>query len=89
MVPLAAIPKLRAGGLFILDNAEWFLPPARGVQRGPVARTPQQGPAGPHWESVSQTLANWPTIWTGDGVTNTLFAFKLPSAAANAGHGRY
>lgn len=63
------IPKIRSGGLLIIDNVNWYLPPPR--TRAPASRAPVLGPDGAVWADVSETLADWRTIWTTSGVTDT------------------
>lgn len=62
------LPKIRKGGLLVLDNAEWYLPSTSNV---PGARTPAQRPAGPAWTEISQSLRAWRTVWTSNGVWDT------------------
>jgi len=68
------MPKIRPGGLLIIDNANWFLPSPR--THAPASRTPALGPDGPVWAKVWQDLANWRSIWTTSGVTDTAIFIK-------------
>jgi len=63
------IPKIRSGGLLIIDNINWYLPPPK--TRAPASRTLALGPAGALWSDVATTLADWRAIWTTSGVTDT------------------
>jgi hypothetical protein len=79
----AVIPKLRSGGLLILDNANWYLPPPRSVTPaapGTVTAalgTPgSRAPANRCWPTVATTLAGWDQHWSSDGVQMTLIAAK-------------
>ena len=68
------IPKIRPGGLLIIDNVNWYLPPPR--THAPTSRTPALGPDGPVWTEVSQDLADWRSIWTTLGVWDTAILIK-------------
>lgn len=70
---LGSIPKLKAGGLLILDNANWVLP---SDSRSPTSRLVADGPAGSTWSRVSAETSGWRRIWTTSGVTDTLILFK-------------
>jgi predicted O-methyltransferase YrrM len=69
------IPKIRPGGLLIIDNVNWYLPPPK--TRAPASRTSALGPDGAVWSEVSQTLAHWRAIWTTSGVTDTAIFVKV------------
>ncbi|MCW2504346.1 MAG: hypothetical protein JWO79_2630 [Actinomycetia bacterium] len=70
---LAAIPKLRSGGLLVIDNVNWFLPSR---SRSPNSRTLAQGADGPIWDEVRTAMADWRRIWTCSGVWDTALFFK-------------
>jgi predicted O-methyltransferase YrrM len=70
---LKLLPKMRRGGLFVLDNAGWFVPSA--------TRTPNAiGLGQPHYSEASAgflaATESWRRIWTTSGVTDTLLLFK-------------
>jgi hypothetical protein len=67
------IDKLRPGGLFILDNANWYLP-CNSVS--PNSRTISQGPASPEWGIFLHNVENWRCIWTSNGVWDTALYLK-------------
>jgi hypothetical protein len=67
------IPKLRSGGLLIIDNIERYLPSG---SRSPEAIGPSVQPVTPTWNSVWATIASWETRWTSSGVTDTAMFFK-------------
>lgn len=69
----AVLPKIRPGGLLVIDNANWFLPPA-GPSRSPRSR--HNAAVGPLWQEVGRQLAAWRCIWTSDGVTDTALWMK-------------
>jgi predicted O-methyltransferase YrrM len=68
-----AIRVMKPGGLLIIDNVNWFLP---SESVSPNRRTSELGPNGPVWENVSRCIAEWRSIWTSSGVTDTTFYFK-------------
>lgn len=70
---IGALPKIRAGGLVVIDNCEWFLP---SPSRSPGVRSPDAGPAGDAWRRFAEETKNWRRIWTTNGVWDTLFLFK-------------
>lgn len=66
---LAAVRKLRSGGMIVVDNGNWYLPSA---SRAPASRTPHQGAASPEWAEFGECVSDWQTFWTSDGVTDTV-----------------
>jgi predicted O-methyltransferase YrrM len=67
------MPKLRPGGLLIIDNVNWYLPCQ---SRSPNSRTAALGPAAGAWAEVGRELAGWRTIWTSSGVWDTAIFIK-------------
>lgn len=65
-----AIPKLRRGGLLVLDNANLYLPCE---SRAPGSRRKE---AAPGWEGLARKISPWRTIWTTSGISDTAFFFK-------------
>lgn len=63
-----AIPKLRHGGILVVDNVNWFLP-SKSISPG--SRRLEQGYATPLWERADAVLSKWRRIWTSSGVTDT------------------
>ncbi len=59
------LPKIKPGGLLIIDNVNWYLPCA---SEAPNSRTEELGPATEVWADVWRELAGWRTIWTSSGV---------------------
>ena len=55
------MPKIKPGGLLIIDNVNWYLPSR---SHAPASRTPALGPNGRVWHEVAQELADWRSIWT-------------------------
>jgi Methyltransferase domain len=67
---LACLPKLKTGGIAIVDNANWFLP-REPKSRAPDSRGPADGCANTEWQEFHRRVADWPCIWTSNGVTDT------------------
>jgi hypothetical protein len=67
------IPKVKPGGLLIIDNVNWCLP---SQTHAPYSRTVALGPNGPVWAELAQELADWRSIWTSSGVTDTAIFIK-------------
>jgi predicted O-methyltransferase YrrM len=68
----AMLPKLKSGGLLVVDNIHLFLPNPR--TKSPNA---QRGrPASEGWERVAEALRDWRSIWTTNGVWDTALWFK-------------
>jgi predicted O-methyltransferase YrrM len=69
---LAAVTKIKAGGMLVIDNANWYLP---SPSRSPASRTPEQGPASSEWAEFERDVAGWHVSWTSNGVTDTAIWF--------------
>lgn len=72
---IAAVPKLKPGGLLIVDNANWYLPPPI-QQRSPATRVAGEGHATALWSDFAETVSRWRCVWTSNGVTDTAFWVK-------------
>jgi predicted O-methyltransferase YrrM len=68
------IPKIKPGGLLVIDNVNWYLPPPRTC--APASRTCALGPDGAIWSQIAKILADWRAIWTTSGVTDTAIFIK-------------
>lgn len=80
---LTAIGKLKAGGLLILDNANWYVPPPVALRPSPAASVAvalgSSGSGIPENRCMPDFLAqtaSWRRIWTTDGISATLLLFK-------------
>jgi SAM-dependent methyltransferase len=76
-------PKITRGGLLILDNANWYLPPPRGVHPpapgsvSAVPGTPGSAVAKHEcWPAFARLIANWDAHWSSNGVQMTLILVK-------------
>ena len=67
------MPKIKPGGMLILDNVNWYLPCR---SKSPNSRTAEDGPAVGVWAEVWRELAGWRTIWTSSGVWDTAIFIK-------------
>jgi predicted O-methyltransferase YrrM len=61
------MPRLRPGGVLVIDNVNWYLPSR---SRAPGSRSLAAGPE-PLWRDIVPVLADWRQIWTCSGVWDT------------------
>jgi predicted O-methyltransferase YrrM len=67
------LPKIRTGGMLIIDNAERYLPCH---SNAPNSRTATLRPETRAWADVWAELTEWRAIWTSSGVTDTAIFIK-------------
>lgn len=67
---LEALPKLKAGGILILDNANWYLP---GKTHAPRSLKLGQEITDPHFKRFAEITADWRCWRTSNGVWDTWF----------------
>jgi predicted O-methyltransferase YrrM len=67
------MPKIKPGGMLIIDNVNWYLP---SQSKAPNSRTAELGPATDVWAEVWRQLAGWRAIWTTSGVWDTAIFIK-------------
>jgi predicted O-methyltransferase YrrM len=67
------LPKIKPGGMLIIDNVNWCLPCR---SKAPNSRTAALGPATPTWAEVAAELSGWRSIWTSSGVWDTAIFIK-------------
>ncbi len=75
---LCAVESLRllkAGGLLVIDNANWFVP---SDSRSPQHRDPEY--LSLEWQSFLAGSANWRRVATSNGVTDTHLYFRPPGS---------
>ena len=70
------LPKLKPGGLLILDNAERYVP-NRFLGRHTTAHSPRKAPPTPGWREALNRLKDWRWIDTSNGIWDTRFWVKL------------
>ncbi|MFQ5776820.1 MAG: O-methyltransferase [Terriglobia bacterium] len=83
---LAALPRLKPGGILVLDNSNRYLPSG---SCAPASRRPPQGPASETWGLFASRVQQWRCLWTSNGVFDTALWVKpagpLPPAAGASG----
>lgn len=68
-----SIPKLNPGGLLIIDNINWFIP---SKSYSPNSKRDNNFES-KIWQDIwEKEIKDWRKIWTSNGVTDTLIAFK-------------
>ena len=67
------MPKLKPGGILIIDNINWHLP---SQSKAPGTRPAELGPATSAWAEVWREIEGWRRIWTSNGVWDTAIFFK-------------
>jgi len=72
LVAVKSLPKLKVGGLFVLDNAERYLPNTLSLPES-IA---EQHSVGVLWQEFLRQTSTWRKIWTSDGITSTLILVK-------------
>ncbi|NUM53380.1 MAG: class I SAM-dependent methyltransferase [Candidatus Hydrogenedentes bacterium] len=65
---LAAMPKVRAGGILIIDDVHRYMP---SESRAPLALPSGSEPPTPEWQSAFRQLATWDMQRFSSGVTDT------------------
>ena len=73
MATSKSIPKLRSGGMLVIDNVNWYLPSESAT---PQSRTMKEGAASDLWSKVGRELSKWKTTWTTNGVNDTAIFIK-------------
>lgn len=68
---LAMVTALRPGGLLVIDNVNWYLPPPpRSSSPAPLSQHSHR------WEQFAGTIQHWRRLWISNGVTDTALFFK-------------
>jgi len=75
---LAALDKLRPGGLLIVDNANWYLP--NRSTRSPFSVHQADQVPGSGWLIFLEKTRTWRAEWTSNGVFDTLLLWKPVTA---------
>jgi predicted O-methyltransferase YrrM len=68
-----ALPKLRPGGMLVIDDVHRYLP---SDSIAPYARTRAQGPVSEGWRQFMEKTAAWKCIWSQNGVSDTAIFYK-------------
>lgn len=70
---IAVLPKLKPGGILIVDNCNWYLP---SNSKSPNSRAFRDGRASGGWDLFIDRTSDWRSIWTTNGVTDTALWVK-------------
>ena len=73
---LTVLPKLKPGGILVVDNVDRYLPSSRSGRRPPGALSRDAEPASAAWKAVRDALRTWDCVWTSNGVFDTAIWFK-------------
>jgi hypothetical protein len=68
-----SLPKIRSGGMLVIDNVNWYLP---SESTTPQSRSKKEGPANELWGKNARELAKWKTTWATNGVNDTAIFVK-------------
>jgi len=71
----AILPKIKVGGLLILDNAERYLPNDR-IDRRTTVPQRRSKPRTPGWARLMEELQDWRCISTTNGISDTRVRIK-------------
>jgi predicted O-methyltransferase YrrM len=80
-VTLFLLPKIRPGGMLVIDNVNWYLP---SPTTSPASLPPSATPPTAAWEQAAAALANWRRIWTSSGASDTAIFVKAAGARLQA-----
>ena len=72
---LAALPKLKLGGVIIIDNVERYLPHEK-PSCSPNSRSLNDGCESDSWSCFKDLVDGWRSIWTSNGVCDTALWIK-------------
>lgn len=71
---LNMLPKLRKGGILVLDNANLFLP--NDSTYSPNSRRMKGGFSTETWQQFAEQVSKFRRIWTSNGVWDTVIWIK-------------
>lgn len=71
---LNMLPKMRSGGLLVIDNINWYLPNDR--TSSPASRRTKDGNANADWDKIVAEIGGWRRYWTSNGVSDTCIWIK-------------
>lgn len=72
-VTLFLLPKIRLGGILVIDNVNRYLPSST---RSPGSMQASASPVTEAWHQAAAILSGWRTIWTTNGVWDTAIYVK-------------
>lgn len=65
---VAAVSKVRPGGLLVVDNVNWYLP---SDTKAPASIAASAPPRSADWASFADAVSEWECRWTSNGVSDT------------------
>lgn len=71
---LNMIPKMKAGGILVVDNVNLYLP--NDETHSPNSLRMRNGAASEVWTAFEQSVSGWRKIWTTNGVSDTTIWIK-------------
>lgn len=71
---LNIVPKIKAGGLIMVDNVNLYLP--NDSTHSPNSLRTQDGAASEVWATFEKNVSSWRKIWTTNGVFDTAIWIK-------------
>jgi hypothetical protein len=83
-VTLFLLPKIRPGGMLVIDNVNRYLP---SLTMSPASLRPPAAPATAAWEQAAAALARWRRIRTSSGVWDTAIFVKALGAGPSGESG--
>ena len=72
---LKMLPKIKKGGILILDNINWYFPNEK--TKSPSSRRIKDGYESKIWLNVWNQIKEWRIIWTSNGITDTAIFIKI------------
>lgn len=79
-VTLFLLPKIRRGGVLVIDNVNWYLP---SLTTSPASLSPSATPPTAAWRQAAVALSDWRRIWTSSGVSDTAIFVKAAGEDRN------
>jgi predicted O-methyltransferase YrrM len=72
---MAVLPKLKSGGLLVIDNCDRYLTPANEHVRNTIGLG-RPAKVSILWKQIKSELMSWRCIWTTNGVCDTVLYIK-------------
>ncbi len=73
---IAVVPKIKPGGILVIDNCNWFLP---SDSKSPNSQRQNGAGLKDDWQRFLDLTKEWRYIWTSSGVTDSAFWVKPQS----------
>lgn len=68
-ISVGILPKLKPGGILVIDNVNWYLP--NDWSKSPGTRRTKDRVASEEWQDFLTLTSDYRRIWTSNGVTDT------------------